>query len=285
MVKVYIPYESIDRRVIASAATEKEIFRDRLELDIPDENFLVNIVPNEPEPIANLEEATKKALENPVCGPKFSELLRPSKSVVIITDNQFRPTPTAKYLKPILDILEKAGIKDVSVAIGGMMVSHEVPMSYDDIKAKLGAENVERLEKNGWEIWQNEPRNPEANKFIGFTKAGTPVWVNKKLMRYDIKFGLPLTQAHPWGFGGGGKLGLAMCSEETIEICHNRSLPLSPATHYGAVTGPMRSDIDEIAELIGYKYALNTIMDTKGNVIDLTYGELPESHRESIRKI
>jgi nickel-dependent lactate racemase len=284
MVKVYIPYEWLDKNVIASAATEKEIFRDKLELEIPDKNFVVNIIPKEPAPITDLEEATRKALENPVCGPKFSELLEPDRSIVIITDNQFRPTPTATYLTVILDMLEEANVKEAGVAIGGMFVSAAVPMSDDDIKAKLGAENVKRLKKKGWEIWQNQPTDPAANKFIGFTKAGTPVWVNKKLAKFDIKFGLPLTQAHPWGYGGGGKLGLAMCSQETIEICHNRSLPLSPTTHYGAVTGAMRSDIDDIAELIGYKYALNTIMDTKGNVIDLTYGELPESHRESIRK-
>ncbi len=202
MVKVYVPFESINKETIASGATEKDIVRARLELEIPDENFLINVVPNEPEPIQNLEEATLKALENPVCGPKFSDLLRPKKSVVIITDNQFRPTPTARLLKPIIDLLEKAGIEDVGIAIGGMMVSHEVPMTQKEIKQKLGAENVERIEENGWEIWQNEPRNPDANKFIGFTSAGTPVWVNKKLMRYDVKFGLPLTQAHPWGYGG-----------------------------------------------------------------------------------
>jgi nickel-dependent lactate racemase len=284
MYKAYIPYESLDRSTMASAATEKEILRDRLELEIPDKNFVANIIPHEPAPIANLEEAVREALENPVAGPKFSELIGPDKSIVIITDNQFRPTPTAKYLSVILDILEEAGVKKGGVAIGGMMVSHEVPMSDEDIKAKLGEKNVDRILEKGWEIWQNEPRNPEANKFIGFTKAGTPVWANKKLMRFDVKFGLPLTQAHPWGYGGGGKLALAMCSEETIEINHSRSLPLSPATHYGALTGPMRSDIDDIARLIGYRYALNSIMDTKGRIIDLTFGELPESHRESIRK-
>lgn len=282
--KAYIPFESLEKTTMGSAATEKEIFRDRLELEIPDKNFVANIIPNEPVPIADLEEATRNALENPVSGPKFSELLSPDRSIVIITDNQFRPTPTARYLTVILDFLEKMGVKEAGVAIGGMMVSHEVPMSDDDIKAKLGAENVERLEKKGWEIWQNEPRDPAANKLIGFTRAGTPVWVNKKLARFDVKFGLPLTQAHPWGYGGGGKLGLAMTSQETIEICHNRSLPLSPATHYGALTGPMRSDIDDMAEILGYKYALNSIMDTKGKIIDLTYGELPKSHRESIEK-
>jgi len=91
------------------------------------------------------------------------------KSLAIVVDNQFRPTPTAKYLSVILDILEEAGVERGGVAIGGMMVSHEVPMSEEDIKAKLGEKNVDRILEKGWEIWQNEPRNPEANKFIGFT--------------------------------------------------------------------------------------------------------------------
>jgi len=284
LVKVVIPYEKLDKTKIGSAASEGEIFRERLVLEVPDRNFVANIAPREPAPIADLEEAARKSLENPVCGPKFSELVGPDKSIVIITDNQFRPTPTARYLSVILDMLEEAGVNDAGVAIGGMFVSHAVPMSADDIKDKLGVENIRRLRQKGWEVWQNQPKEPGANQFVGFTKAGTPVWVNKKFLRFDVKFGLPLTQANPWGYGGGGKLGLAMASEETIEVNHNKCYPLSPATHYGALTGPMRSDIDDIAELVGYKYALNTILDTRGRVVDLTYGELPESHRESVRR-
>ena len=284
MVKVLIPYEKLDRTKIGSAASVGEVFRDRLVLEVPDGNFVANIAPREPAPITSLEDAVRRSLENPVCGPRFSELVGPERSIVIITDNQFRPTPTARYLTVVLDRLEEAGVKDAGVAIGGMFVSHAVPMSVDDIKDKLGAENVERLEKKGWDVWQNQPKDPEANQFIGFTKPGTPVWANKKLMRFDVKFGLPLTQANPWGYGGGGKLGLAMTSEETIEINHNRCYPMSPATHYGALMGPMRADIDDIAELMGYKYALNSILDTRGNVVDLNYGELPESHRESVRR-
>jgi len=282
LVKVYIPYESIEKTIISSAASDKEIFREKLELEIPDENFVANILPKEPAPIINLEEEVRKTLENPVSGPKFSELIGPDVSIAIITDNQFRPTPTSRYLTVILNMLEEAGVRRVGIAIGGMFVSYAVPMSDDDIKAKLGVENVKRLKEKGWEIWQNQPKDPAANKFIGFTKAGTPVWVNKKLMTFDVKFGLPLTQATQWGYSGGGKLALAMCSEETIEINHLKCL--SPETRYGSLKGPMRLDIDEIAELTDYKYALNTIMDSKGNVIDLTYGELPESFKVSVQK-
>jgi nickel-dependent lactate racemase len=270
---------------MASAAEEEDVIRQTLELDVPEENLIAEIYPKEPPCIGNVENAVEEAIKNPFGGEALFRLLSRRKSLAIVVDNQFRPTPTAKYLRPILDVVEKAGVKDGCLAVGGMMVSHAVPMSEQDLKAKLGAENLERLERMGFEVFQNEPKNIDAYDFMGFTKLGTPVWFHKKVARCDIKLGLPFTQASEYGYAGGGKLALAMCSEETIEINHRFTPPLSPEAHYGALKCAWRVDIDNIAELTKFNYALNTILSVKKmGVLDLTYGELPDSYHESIRK-
>ncbi|MCS7142927.1 MAG: lactate racemase domain-containing protein [Aigarchaeota archaeon] len=284
MKRVKIPYEYIDKHVIASAVSPKEIKRDSLELEIPEKNLLAVVNPLEPAPIADVETATMRALENPVCGPKLSELIGPDKSLVIITDNQFRPTPTSKFLKPVLDVVKKVGVKEIGVAIAGMMVSHEVPLDEKMISAKLGAENVERIYEMGGEIWQNTPRHMEENVYRGRTDLATPVWVNKKLMRFDVKLGISNTHASHWGYGGGDRLGLAMCSALTIESNHRYSPPLTPAQHYGAYTGPMQKDILQIARMINYDFCINTIVDTKLEISDVNFGMLPYSHVESVKK-
>jgi len=231
-----------------------------------------------------VKDACQKALENPVAGPKFSQLIGPNRSLVIITDNQFRPTPSYEYLSVMLDIIQKIGVKQASVAIGGMMVSGVLPMSDGELKTKLGADNLERMEKMGIDLFQNDPKNPDAYKFMGFAKMGTPVWCHKKVVNADVKLGLPLTQANHWGYGGGSKLALSMCSEDTINVSHELTPPLTPRTHYGALTGPMRSEIDDIGKLTDFRYALNTIMDTKLKVIDLNFGMIPDSYRKSIER-
>jgi len=285
MVRVTVPYESLPRSTIASAAREEDIDRAQLEVDIPDSNLLAVVNPKEPPPLPSVEAAAAKALRTPVAGPSFPELLGPNKRVAVIVDNQFRPTPTSRYLKPLLDILEEKRVRHACLAVGGMMVSHAVPLSERDLEAKLGRENLERVQKLGFEVFQNEPKNPEANIFVGLTRLGTPVWVNRRVAECDVKVALPLTQATEYGYGGGGKLALAMCSEETIEVNHRFTPPVSPEAKYGALACPWRRDIDEIAEIVGLKYALNTILCVSHfGVAGLTFGRLPDSFRVSVER-
>ena len=95
MPKLTIPYESLDPLTIGAADDESKVSRESLELDIPDANLLAAIYPDEPEPLDNATEAARAALEAPVSGPRFSELLASATRVAIVIDNQFRPTPTS----------------------------------------------------------------------------------------------------------------------------------------------------------------------------------------------
>jgi nickel-dependent lactate racemase len=72
-----------------------------------------------------------------------------------------------------------------------------------------------------------------------------------------------------------------VCSDETIESNHCNFVP-SPQTHYGALAGPMRSDIDEIATMTGLDYTLNVLLDTRGRVLDIIGGSHPQAHRRAV---
>src|SRR6195256_1872758 len=95
MARLKIPYESLDPLTIGSADDESKIYREELELEVPDENLLAAIYPEEPEPVANATDAARESLDNPVSGPSFRSLVQGGKSVAIVIDNQFRPTPTS----------------------------------------------------------------------------------------------------------------------------------------------------------------------------------------------
>src|SRR6266542_2524441 len=92
-----IPFESLDPLTIGAADDESKIYRD------------------EPEPVADATGAAREALESPVSGRRFSELLAGASSVAVVIDNQFRPTPASKLLPPVFDALEFAGVKDAVV--------------------------------------------------------------------------------------------------------------------------------------------------------------------------
>src|SRR5213075_80473 len=96
-----IPYESLDPLTIGSAGDETNTYREQLELEIPEENLLAAVYPDEPEPVPDATEAARAALESPVSGPRFSEILAGAKRVAVIIDNQFRPTPQSRLLPAV----------------------------------------------------------------------------------------------------------------------------------------------------------------------------------------
>ena len=281
MHRAVIPYESIDPLTIGAAENDELVYRDTLEIDIPQANLLAEIRPDEPEPVENATAAAAHALEHPQSGPRFSDLLKDASSVAIVIDNQFRPTPQSRILPAVFDALEAAGITDAVVVCANGKV---FPMSESDTEQKIGKENLARMERMGIAFFQNDPQNEEMYTFIGVSSRGTPVWLHKEVAKRDLKITIGQAQSNHWGAGGGGKLILpGVTSDETVESNHCAFVP-SPQTHYGAYRGPMRSDIDEVATMCGLQCTMNALLDTRGRVLDIIFGKHPDAHRAAIEK-
>jgi nickel-dependent lactate racemase len=276
-----IPYESLDPLTIGSAGDDSKVYREELELEISDVDVLAAIYPDEPEPVADATDAARQALASPTGGPSLRELVQGGKSVAIVIDNQFRPTPVSKLLPAVFDVLDDAGVSDACVITGNGKV---FPLSESDIEKKVGQVNLDRMAQNGIGFFQNEPRNEDAYTYFGVTSRGTPVWIHNEVAKRDVIIAIGQAQANHWGYGGGGKLIMpGVASDETIEANHC-NFTMSPQTHYGALAGPMRSDIDEIASMAGLDYTLNVLLDTRGRVLDIVGGPHPQAHREAIEK-
>jgi len=280
MPRLMIPYESLDPLTIGSAGDETKTYRETLEFEIPEENLLAAVYPDEPDPVPDTTGAARTALESPVSGPRFSEILAGAKRVAVVIDNQFRPTPQSKILPAVLDAIEAAGVQATMVCANGKVF----PMSDSDIEQKIGLENLARMERLGISFHQNDPRNPDLYSYVGVSSRGTPVWLHKEVAACDVKFTIGQAQSNHWGAGGGGKLILpGVASDETIESNHCAFVP-SPQTHYGAYAGPMRSDIDEVATMCGLTCTMNVLLDTRGRVIDCVFGSHPDAHRAAIER-
>jgi lactate racemase len=279
--RAVIPYESMDPLAIGATDDDSKKHRDTLELEIPADNLVADVRPDEPEPVSDATAATAEALAAPVSGARFDELLSGKASVAVVIDNQFRPTPSSKLLPAVFDAIEAAGIADVRICCANGKV---FPMSDSDTEQKVGRENLARMERNGWSFTQNDPQNPAAYTFVGVSSGGTPVWLLNEVASAEVKLTIGQAQANHWGAGGGGKLILpGVVSDETVESNHC-AFVTSPQTHYGAYVGPMRADIDEVATMCGLDCTLNVILDTHGRVVDSIFGSHPEAHQEAIRR-
>lgn len=276
-----IPFESLDPLTIGSADDDTKVYREELLLDIPRANLLAAFYPDEPEPVADVTEAARHALAHPVEGPSLAQLLAGGRSVTVVIDNQFRPTPTSKILPAVLDEIERAGVTEATVITGNGKV---FSLSEHDIELKVGRDNLDRMARLGIPLVQNEPRNPERYTYLGVTSRGTPTWVHEEVTRHDVVIGIGQAQANHWGYGGGGKLIMpGVSADETIESNHCNFV-MSPQTHYGALAGPMRSDIDEVAAMAGLDATLDVLIDTRGRVSQMFFGAHPASHRAAIER-
>lgn len=280
-VTVTIPFESLDPLTIGSADDPAMVSRDEIAVEIPRRNLWAHLKPHEPPAIRDVGEAAARALERPHSGPRFSEMLRPDRSLAIIIDNQFRPTPAKKLLPAVFDAVEKHGVRDARVVCANGKV---FAMSPRDIELKLGRENLSRMERLGIPFFQNDdPRNPDNYVFKGVSSRGTPVWLHREVDRSDVKIAIGQAQSNHWGYGGGGKLILpGVVADETIEANHCNFV-MSPDTHYGSMAGPMRADIDEVATMCRLTATLNSVLDTRGAPCFLNFGRHPDAHREAVR--
>ncbi len=143
MYKAIVPYESFEKRGVT------------LELDIPDKNLVAVAIPRMPPAIKDVEAETLRAVENPVAGPKFSDLLRPGRRVTIIVDNQFRPTPAHLMLPPLLDMIEDSGAEATLIFACGCVP----PLNDKEFEEKVGRKVVDRLGRE--RIFNNEARKTE----------------------------------------------------------------------------------------------------------------------------
>jgi lactate racemase len=276
-----IPYESLDPLTIGSAGDDTLVHRDELELEMPAANLLAAIYPDEPPPVADTTAEARRALSSPVAGPTLAELLAGGRSVTVVIDNQFRPTPASRILPAVLDEIERAGTTKATVITGNGKV---FPLSDSDIEQKVGRENLDRMARLGIPLLQNDPLNYDAYTYLGVTSRGTPAYVHRSVTDHDVVISIGQAQANHWGYGGGGKLIMpGVCADATIEANH-ANFTMSPQTHYGALAGPMRSDIDEIATMAGLDATLDVLLDTRGRVIEMYFGPHPVSHRRAIER-
>ncbi len=275
-----IPYESLDPLTIGSAGDESKVFRDELVLDLPSRNLLAAIYPEEPPAVADTTAETRRAVSAPVAGPTLAQLLEGGRSITVVIDNQFRPTPVSKILPAILDEIETSSSRATVITGNGKVF----PLSASDIEQKVGRENLARMERLGIPLLQNDPLNYEAYTYLGVTSRGTPAYVHRSVTDSDVVLAIGQAQANHWGYGGGGKLVMpGVCADATIEANH-ANFTMSPQTHYGALAGPMRSDIDEIATMAGLTATLDVLLDTHGRVFEMSFGAHPFSHRHAIER-
>ncbi len=241
-------------------------------LDIPGENLLGIVEPNDIEAAGAPREILDRALASPFGkdgkqdGVGLGEFLKGARSVLVIVNDPTRPTPTEAMLDALLPSLEGLELT-VLVATG----AHRAPTEreYAQILGRHHAALKGRI--------RTHDSRAEADLVeLGTTRNGTPIVLNRLLFASDRIIATGSVEPHYFaGYTGGRKAFLpGVASFRTIEANHR--LALSPMAASLVLEGnPVHADmIDALPLLKAPVFALMAVLDRNQNVAAATAGDI-----------
>lgn len=113
------------------------------------------------------------AVENPVGMAPIRDRNLTGKKVVIIVDDNTRPTPVSTFFGKVLDLLEAAGASTADMVLMPALGIHTA-MTDGEMATKVGRANLSRI------TWENHNAFDATNNTeFGTTSRGTPVFLNR----------------------------------------------------------------------------------------------------------
>jgi nickel-dependent lactate racemase len=246
---------------------------------VPTRNFLASIEPNEKTKIEDQNAEIIRALNNPIGSRKLSEIAKENDKVTIVVDDATRATPSHIMIIPLLNELNKAGVKDENITVIFGCGSHR-SVNQEEKEKILGKEALSRIKT----ISHNHKAEDQVH--IGKTSYGTNVKVNKIFAEADLKILAGDINLHYYAGYGGGRKGVlpAVSSSDTIQ--HNHALMLHPKAKTGVLNeNPVNEDMMEAAKIAKVDFILNIVTNSKNELIKAFAGDLEQAFLEGTKLV
>ena len=257
-------------------------------VSLPEEHVSQVLLPPANDKHRTVEELMEEALAHPIGTPALDQLIRPGEKVVLIVSDITRAWARFDLFVPILVAdLNKLGIPDADISIVIATGKHRLNSDAEK-KEIVGSELFRRIR-----VFDHNPAT-EACKYLGTTKRGTPVWINKQVAEADKVILTGGLSPHIYaGFGGGRKSVLpGIAGVESINHNHNMALTdeigggVNPDTsimrHFG---NRLSEDMCEVASFLNPCFMVNSIMDAEGSFYKIVAGHWYEAWMQGTEEV
>ncbi|SDD62349.1 nickel-dependent lactate racemase [Sporomusa acidovorans] len=228
--------------------------------------------------IVDLETAVLEKLDNPRgCKPLKAMVSKADRILILIEDNT-RQTPVKRILPVLISYLKNNEIKTNQIEILIATGTHRV-MTEEEVIEKVGLDVF-----NSLQIYQHDFKKKDDIVDLGTVNLGEstiPVHVNKRALEADFIIGLGNIVPHcDAGYSGGGKIvqpgicGLATTASTHIAGALLAEIPL------GNADNPCRLGIEKVAQRVGLRFIINTVMNANQEVVAVVAGDFVKAHRE-----
>jgi len=217
-----------------------------------------------------------QALERPLGCHPFDQVFRGSRNVLIVAPEPAEASSGAEYYLPLLrERLRRLHVPNEAIRILiAKSAATPLPLSApaNDYAALMG-EKVR--------IHRHDPDDAKALEYVGITRRGTPVFINRLILDADEVIFCGSVAHHPFaGYGGGPRLLVPGCAgQETIARHYAlaidlEALRLHPRCRDGVVEGnPLQEDAREAFRFISASFLLHTVFNDQGQMIGAVAGE------------
>ena len=247
-----------------------------LDIDVPDQNLAGLLALQHQNPLRCPETAVREVLTSPINSLPLAQLAQGQSSACIIISDITRPVPNKIILPPILKTLEHQGIPREKIVILVATGIHR-PSTEEELEEMVGIDIM-----SNYRIVNHLSGEPDTHKYLGLTRNGTPVHIDKTYLESDVKIVTGLIEPHLMaGYSGGRK---AICpgiaSVETMKVMHGPQILEHPNASVGILDdNPFHIEATEIALMAGVDFNLNVAIDNLRQITGIFAGDLVESHR------
>jgi nickel-dependent lactate racemase len=248
-----------------------------LSFEVPDANLIEVLSPRESLAVADLDGEIARALANPIGQPPLKAWVKPTDSVLLVTDDVTRLTPADRIIPPLLDRLNAAGVKDRQITCMIALGTHRY-MTEAELRTKVGEAVYRRIR-----VVNHEWKDPEQLVDLGISEHGTPLVVNRAAVEADVIIGIgAVVPHHIPGFSGSSKIiqpgicGFETTAETHLLSCSERDSLL------GLEDNPVRRDLDSMADRVGMRTIFNVVMNSAGGVVGAFFGEMRPTFRKAV---
>jgi len=251
---------------------------DEVQFDVDESRLLDTLVPREVRASEDAYSITREALAHPVDGNRLPNFANKDATVAIIADDYTRPTPAGPISRAILDELNSLGVDDSHVMIIIASGLHR-GMDESELKSKFGRDVLRRVEVIPHDAWDDRQ-----NEEVGRTSKGTPIWVNRRVLKADFRITIGMITAHfTAGYGGGPKTILPGVSGYRTIFYNHANLQSSPSARIGIAKGnPSWEDAVEALRFLGPTLAVNVVLNMRNEVVRAFHGRAVASQQAAI---
>lgn len=239
------------------------------------------------EKITDVKKAVLNAVRSPIKSAPLKDIVQKGDKVVILVSDITRAwNRTCDFLPYVVEELNNAGVpdSDISVLVAGG--THRANTD-EEKKIIVGADLFNRLK-----IYDHDAYDEANNVYLGTTKRGTPVYVDRLAAEADKVILTGGITPHLFaGFGGGRKSVVpGIASDKTVNHNHVMALSDIPGGGINPETclakewdNRVSEDMCEATSFLNPCFLVNSIVDADGDFYAIVAGNWYEAWLEGTR--